>query len=285
MEKVSYGKENGMWFVLACRMKRVFKCFVPQYIHLPERLGKLPRYHLVEDRLFFPVSEKQGYQIAGTQAARKREKVCGENMHFILCCLRARSIFLTVRNFIRDFLIYWYAFLWWVASNRILANGLYCNTYGTQKSDADFGPLNDTHCNKQSFTLYCCLSGPRFPSLFPWLSNAMCCNSIMCILSLVHQREEGADKSDDSLTLVVRTLNVPGNCSWNKENDYRLLEKSLLSVDSRPTEEARNQSPNIPGCPGIQPDVRRSLTHVEMSQLKGTHFGWCFAIFANFQPL
>ena len=75
-------------------------------------------------------------------------------------------------------------------------------------------------CNKQCFTLYCCLSGPTFSSLFPWSSNAMCCNSIMYTLSLEHQREGGMDESNGSLTLVVRTLTVPGNWSWNEQGDH-----------------------------------------------------------------
>ena len=69
------------------------------------------------------------------------------------------------------------------------------------------------------FTLYCCPSGPKFLPLFPWSSKAMCCNFIMYILSLVHQRGERARKSDDSPIQVTITQTVPGNCSWVEEND------------------------------------------------------------------
>ncbi len=63
------------------------------------------------------------------------------------------------------------------------------------------------------FTLYCCLSGPKFPPLFPWSSNIMCCNSIIYILSLVRQRRKRAKKSNDSPIQVTATPTVPGNCS------------------------------------------------------------------------
>ena len=33
--------------------------------------------------------------------------------------------------------------------------------------------------NKQCFTLYCCLSGPKFSPLFPWPPNIMCCNFVI----------------------------------------------------------------------------------------------------------
>ncbi len=60
--------------------------------------------------------------------------------------------------------------------------------------------------NKQSFQLYCCLSGPELPPLLPWSSNATCCILIINILSLVLQRKEEAEKSDDSLILTVEAL-------------------------------------------------------------------------------
>ncbi len=83
------------------------------------------------------------------------------------------------------------------------------------------------------FTLYCCLSGPKFPPLFPWSSNAMCSNFIMYILSLVRQREEGAKKSDDSPILALRPLTIPGICGWNKESDYWHSQKVKKSAQHR----------------------------------------------------
>ncbi len=63
------------------------------------------------------------------------------------------------------------------------------------------------------FTLYCCLSGPKFPPLFPWSSNTRCCKLIIYIRSLVHQRGKRAKKSKDSPSQVAGTPTVPGNCS------------------------------------------------------------------------
>ncbi len=81
------------------------------------------------------------------------------------------------------------------------------------------GKATGHYCFKKSFvvssvfTLYCCLSGPKFPPLFPWSSNTMCCNLIIYILSLVHQRGKRAKKSKDSPIQVAETPTVPGSCS------------------------------------------------------------------------
>ncbi len=138
-------------------------------------------------------------------------------------------------------------------------------------------------CNKQCFTLYCCLSGPTFPPLFPWSSNAMCCNLIMYILSLVHQRERerGTKESDDSPTLVVRTLTVHGNCSWN---EGKLLLAFLRSDDDRPTLRggSRKLAPQHPRVLGSSTRRAENPYRRGNESFRGHQF---WPIFRNFQPL
>ncbi len=106
-------------------------------------------------------------------------------------------------------------------------------------------------CNKQCFTLYCCLTGPKFPPLCPWSSNAMCCTFTMFIFSLVHQREEGAKKSDDSPILAVETLSVLGTVAETRKVNTSILKKSRVNVMMSPmcAEEANSRSPQQPGVP------------------------------------
>ncbi len=75
-------------------------------------------------------------------------------------------------------------------------------------------------CKKQCFSLYCCLSGPKFPPLFSGSLSAMCCNFIMYIFFLVRLREKGAKKSESSLFPTAKQVVAAGNCSWNRKNDY-----------------------------------------------------------------
>ena len=93
-----------------------------------------------------------------------------------------------------------------------------CKQIGTHSAN-----LFEVHllgkCNEQCFKLYCCLSGPKFPPLFPWSSNTMCCNFIIYILSLVRRRGREIKKRNDSPILAVETPTVPGNCSWDEQND------------------------------------------------------------------
>ncbi len=104
-------------------------------------------------------------------------------------------------------------------------------------------------CNKQSFTLYCCLSGPIFRPLFHWPLKAMCCDFNMFIFSLVtmccaqghlgpgtqgctvHQGEREAKKNDGPSFLT--------RC------------KCYLLTDA-------------PGCMKARPDMQRSFMDVEM---------------------
>ncbi len=53
--------------------------------------------------------------------------------------------------------------------------------------------LDDVSVISSVFTLYCCLLGPKFPPLFRWSFNAMCCDFIMYILAwyIREERERG----------------------------------------------------------------------------------------------
>ena len=63
--------------------------------------------------------------------------------------------------------------------------------------------------------------GPNFRHFSPDHPCAMCCNSIMYILSPVHQREGGADESNGSLTLVLQILPAPVE-SQRRPGDVKL---------------------------------------------------------------
>ncbi len=78
-------------------------------------------------------------------------------------------------------------------------------------------------CNKQSLTLSCCLSGPKFPPVFPWSLDAMGRNLIMYIFSLVLQREVEADKRDNSSIQTAKHLIIQGNCGWNRKMTIGIL--------------------------------------------------------------
>ena len=66
-----------------------------------------------------------------------------------------------------------------------------------------------------------------------------------------------------------------------------ILKKSKVNDDDEPNVRGGGEKhpPNIPGCPGTQPDKRRNLSDVGAGHLENTHFGQFFAIFAIFQPL
>ena len=82
------------------------------------------------------------------------------------------------------------------------------------------------------FTLYCCLSGPKFPPFFPWSSNTMCCNLIIYILSLVHQRRERAKKSNDSpIQVTGTTITTTTTVAETREMTVGVLKKSLVNDD------------------------------------------------------
>ena len=139
------------------------------------------------------------------------------------------------------------------------------------------------------FTLYYCLSGPKFPPLFPWLSNTMCCNLIIYLLSLVHQRRERESKEEQRFT---HPSHGNPNCLW----ELQLERGKWLSVFSKSpewmmmknqvsAEEANNGLPNTLGHPGTQPSTYRSNTKVMADHFQWTHVGWFFTTFAIFQPL
>ena len=125
------------------------------------------------------------------------------------------------------------------------------------------GNIDKYKCNKQCFTLYCCLSEPKFPPLFPWSLDAMCRNFIMYTFQ----------KSKDLSIPTAMHRIVLGSWSWNGESGYWHSQKTPGDWCSRVHCEASNQSPNIPGCPGTQSDTRRSLTDMGADYLEDIHFG------------
>ena len=113
--------------------------------------------------------------------------------------------------------------------------------------------------------------GPDFRHFSPGPSM-LCAAILLCIyFPGASEREKETEKSDDSLTLVVRTLTVPGNFRWN---GGRWLLTHLGNDDDRPILRGggKKSAHIIPECSGIQPDVWRSLPGVRMSRLEDAHF-------------
>ncbi len=107
----------------------------------------------------------------------------------------------------------------------------------------------------------------------------------MYILSLVHQREERARESDDSLIQAMVTPTVPGNCSWDEGNDCRCSQKSpkwMMMKNPVWAEEANNRPLNTLEHAGTQLDMWRNPKNVMADHCQYTHLGRFFAGFCHF---
>ncbi len=138
-------------------------------------------------------------------------------------------------------------------------------------------------CNKQCFTLYCCLSRPKFPPLFPWSSNTTCCNLIIYILSLVHQRRM---REQRRATIHPSNSREPqlslGTVAETREMTVGVHRNSLVNDDEELNASGGGKQWTLQHPQAPRNSVRLDVA-VDHSQY--THFGRFFTTFGIFQPL